>query len=254
MEGAQLQFLLEHWLSSFILILARVLGFANIGPVISNQNIPVLVRIGFSVALTIILSPTVKAAPADYKQYNYFLSVAINLMIGLLIGFLTRLVLDIVQAAGEIMDNELGLNSVALTDPSLGQVTILAIFFRTFALVLFLQSGGMEMTIATLHKSFQIFPLTSAQFTALNISMEQVVQLAGNVLVLGIIGASPVLVTLLFMEIVLGLMSRAAQQINPFTLSFTLKPLVGMLVIVLILPLFQRRLVQIFIEGVQIFK
>jgi flagellar biosynthesis protein FliR len=254
MDSVQINFFLDHWLSSFMLVLARVLGFANIGPVLSQTNIPVTVRVGISFMLTIIISSLVPAAPPERDQYNYFVSIATNLAVGLLIGFVTRFVLDIVQAAGEIMDNILGLNSLAIFDPTLGQVTVLSTFFRTFGLVLFLYVGGIEMTLITLVKSFKVFPLTATQFIALNMSMEQIVKLSGNVLILGIIGASPILVVLVFVDIVLGLMSRAAQQINPFSLSFSLKPIIGMVLILLTVPFFQKRLVQIFLEGVQLFK
>jgi flagellar biosynthetic protein FliR len=73
-------------------------------------------------------------------------------------------------------------------------------------------------------------------------------------MILGVITASPIMVVLIFVDVVLGLMSRSAQNINPFQLSFAIKPVIGCLILLFILPYFQRRLVSIFIDGVSIFK
>ncbi len=255
MEATQVQFLLNHWLSSFMLVFARVISFASLGPVINHPNVPVLVRVAISILLTIMLSLVVPSAPTDLSQYNYFLSIAMNIAVGLLIGFLARLVLDIVEVSGEVMDDQLGLNQATLMNPSTGQPSpLLSTFFRTFGLVVFMTCGGIEMTLMTFVKSFKLFPLSSVQFEALNINMLQVVKMTGDVVSIGVVGAAPVLVILIFTEIVLGLMSRMAQQINPFSLSLTLKPVVGILVIMFTLPFFQRRLVQVFMEGVQFLK
>ena len=254
MNPEGLDFLLNSWLSSFILVLARVLGFMQIGPVVSESRIPVLVRLGFAFILTIIISPLIKAAPKDYHQYNYFLNLAINLLVGILIGFLVRLVLDIAYTAGEIMDNELGISSASLLDPVTREPTpILSQFFRNFATVLFLNVGGFELTIIALIKSFKLFPLTSLAFGNLGFTLDQVVHLTGQVLIIGIIGASPVLVVLIFMDIVLSVISRAAPKIRPSDLSFTLKPLAGLLIIMFIIPLLREKIIQILLEGVQLF-
>lgn len=255
MNSESLEFLLDHWLSSFILVFARVLGFANVAPIISDPKVTVLVRLGFSFAFTIIISSLVPSAPKDYDKYNYFLSLSINLAIGLLIGFLVRLVLDIAQTAGEIMDNELGISAASLIDPiTRTSAPILSQFFRNVASVLFLHIGGFELTIITLIKSFKIFPLTSLAFGNLGFELDQILHLTGQVLILGIIAASPVLVVLVFMDIVLSVISRAAPNIRPSDLSFTLKPLVGIMIIMFIFPLLREKFVSIILKGVQLFE
>lgn len=253
MDPTQFKFLFDHWMESFLLILARVLGFTHMGPVFSQTSISVFVRMAISLLLTIIISPIAPSIKTPITSYNFFLSIAINLVVGIFIGFLTKLVLDIAQAAGEIMDHQLGLNSTSLFDPAAGQIPTLAVFFRTLAIVIFMYCGGLEATLITFVKSFELFPLTAIDFSAFHINVQQVIHLTGNIMVIGVIGASPVMIVIVFMDIVLALMSRAAQQINPFSLSFSLKPVVGLLVILLILPFFRARLIEILLEGVKIF-
>ncbi|HEY9885663.1 MAG TPA: flagellar biosynthetic protein FliR, partial [Vampirovibrionales bacterium] len=194
MEAEGLKFIFDNWMSSFMLVLARVLGFAHIGPVLSRTSVPVLVRLGVSLALAVIMSPLIKAAPNDYLSYNFFLSLFLNILAGLFIGFLTRLVVDVVQVTGEVLDNEMGLNSVSLFDPNLGQVTSLSLFFETFGTVLFIWIGGFEITLITFLKSFEIFPLVASDFSSFQISMPTVLSLTNNVVTLGIIGASPIII------------------------------------------------------------
>jgi len=55
------------------------------------------------------------------------------------------------------------------------------------------------------------------------------------------------------MDIVLSVISRAAPKIRPSDLSFTLKPLAGLLIIMFIIPLLREKIIQILLEGVQLF-
>jgi flagellar biosynthesis protein FliR len=253
LEQIDVKFLFDNWMASYLLVFARVLGFVTIGPAISQNSVPLLVRLGFCMLFSITISSVAPAAPKEMSSYNYFLSIFVNLAAGIFVGYLTRLVLDIVQVAGEIMDNQLGLNSVSTVDPNLGQVTTMSLFFRTFATVLFMYCGGLELTMITFMKSFDLFPLTTLDFSVFKLDMPQLVALTGQVTTIGIIASSPIIVVILFMDIVLGLMSRAASQINPFSLSYSLKPIVGALVLILIFPFLKTRIVEIILKGVQVF-
>ncbi|MDJ0625870.1 MAG: flagellar biosynthetic protein FliR [Candidatus Caenarcaniphilales bacterium] len=236
-----------------MLIFARVLGFTHLFPAFPQRSFPILVKVAMSLLIAVIISPIVPAAPTDMNSYNFFLSLGLNVLAGMFVAFLTRLVLDIIQVAGEVMDNQLGLNAVSLFDPNLGQTTTLSLFFNTFGIVMFLYVGGLELTLISFVKSFELFPLTAIDFSTFKINMLQVVSLTQKVITFGIIGASPIILVTLFMDIVLGLMSRAAQQINPFSISFSLKPLVGVLVIILTLPFMKARFVELILEGVKVF-
>jgi flagellar biosynthesis protein FliR len=257
MESESLNFIFETWLGSFMLVFVRVLGFTGFGPVFSQNVINSQVRYALTLTLTLIISCLIPALPNSKADYNYFVSLLMNLLVGAFIAYLTRLVLDIVSAAGDIMDNQLGLNAASqlFNDPkSSGGVPSFSAFLRTLGIVIFLYCGAMEATIITLIKSFEIFPLYAWNFAAFEVNMPQVIELTGKIFVLGIVGASPVLLIILFMDIVLNVMNRSAPQINPSSLSFALKPVVGLLIVILIAPLLQARLVQIFLEGVSIFK
>jgi flagellar biosynthesis protein FliR len=247
------RFLFDAWMASYLLILTRVFGFIAIGPGLSQSRIPLLVRVGLAMLLTITISSVVPAAPKNLNTYNYFLSLFMNLLAGMFIGYMTRLVLDIIQVAGEIIDNQLGLNSMTLFDPTMGQNSTMALFFRTFGTVLFMYCGGLELTLLTFVKSFELFPIVAVDFAKFQINMPQVIELTRQVTTIGIIASSPIIIVILFMDIVLALMSRAAQQINPFSLSFSLKPLVGGLVLVLIFPFLKARIIEVILKGVQIF-
>jgi flagellar biosynthetic protein FliR len=253
-DESQLKFLFDHWMSSFILVFARVLAFAHIGPVLSQSIIPVIVRYGLSLFFTILITTVVPSAPYDMSKHNYLLSIFINLLAGTFIGFMMRLVLDVLISAGEIMDKQFGLEAQALFDPnSANSTATMSGLLRTLGLVLFMYCGGFEAALITFTKSFEIFPLAATDFASFNIDANQVIALTGNVVVFATIGASPVIITILFTDIVLALMSRAAQQINPFSLSFSIKPIIGLTVFILTLPFLRERLVKVFMQGVSIF-
>ena len=256
MPITDLSVLIESWLGGFMLILARVSGFMHIGPVFSHANINSLVRFTLSFAVTLIISPLVIFPPKNSPlEYNFFLSLLLNLLIGSLIGFLTRLVLDIGQVAGQIADNQLGLSAASLVDPVTRQsIPILGQFFLNFSIALFLNIGGLPLVLGTFVKSFQYFPLRATQFIDFSFSPDYFIEATSKIWALGIIAASPVLVVLVFMDIVLSLISRAAPNVKPSDLSFSLKPIVGVLIILFMAPFFYGQVVKIFLEGVRIFE
>ncbi|MDX1918095.1 MAG: flagellar biosynthetic protein FliR [Candidatus Caenarcaniphilales bacterium] len=253
-ETAALQILLEKWLASFLLIFARLIGFISQAPVFSELSIPALVKVGFALAFGVILSHLVETPSYPDLQTNFYFALVINVLVGVMVGYLIKLVTYIIETAGEFIDLQLGLNFASIINPGVGQETLLQKFYRNFGLVIFATSGGMEIALTMFLKSFHLFGLTSTNFAQFNLDPIQIVTMTGNVISLAIIAAAPVILVIVFMDIVLGLMSRAAPQINPFNLSYSLKPPVGLIVILLTLPFFQTRVLKIILEGAVIFK
>ena len=217
-----------------LLIFSRTVAFASMAPLIGSKNLPGLVKIGFSMVLTLILIPTLEV-PSEYpKGFNLIYLVVINACIGMLIGWLSGLVLEIGKTAGEMLDMQMGLNAATIFDPSTqAQTTIVGKLFDYLALVLFVTIGGMEKIIEGLYKSFNAFPVISYQF---NFNFENILRATCNVIALSFLIASPIIMILLTVDLILGLMSRAAPQINAFQISFSIKPSISLLLLLILLP------------------
>lgn len=246
-----IQIVLDQWLINFLLIAARMTGFVVRAPVFSEPNIPALAKVAVIFLFSIFCSTFVNIANISGEYHTLFLLIT-NFAVGYLIGFIANLAINIAQVAGEIVDIQTGLNSAAVMEGGV-QATVFSKVFKSLALLLFLYFGGLEITIQSAKLSFSLFPLDATNFTLLGFTLDNFIKMTKDVIILGVTTASPILVVIVFTDIVLGLMSRAAQQINPFQLSFSLKPIIGMMILLLSLPLIQAKLNRVVYQNSNIF-
>ncbi len=217
-----------------LLVFSRIAGFASTAPLIGNKQIPGLVKIGFSILLTLLIFPMIDV-PSEYpKNYGFIYLIVINAALGMLIGWIISLVITIAKVAGEMLDMQMALNAATIFDPSTqAQTTIIGHFFDFMSLVIFISVGGMEKTIEALYRSFTSFPVIMYN---LNFSFDKVLKATAEIITIGFLIVSPIIMIILTVDLILGLMSRAAPQINAFQVSFSIKPSVGILLILILLP------------------
>lgn len=242
---------LGQWITSASLIFARIVSFAHMAPVFSNKSVFSLARIAIALILSFIffdIHPDIKIPEEGYfLPYVLFLNVAI----GHLVGYISRLLFSIVTAGGEMMDSSMGFSSAQIFDPGSGsQTTLIGRFMTTLAIVIFFMVKGPERMIAGLYKSFEIFPLYGAD---ISFEIDRIISLTGDIITMGFIIISPVVLTILLNDLILGLISRASPQINAFQISFTIKPSLGSIVLILILPLFLTGMMNLFTSGSRYF-
>ena len=221
-----------------LLVFVRILAFASLAPLIGHKGIPGLVKVSFAMLLTLILLPNLPA-PQEYpKDFLFVYLIAMNACAGLLIGWLAQLMIEMVKAAGEMLDMQMALHAATIFDPGTqSQTTLIGRYFDFIALILFISIGGMEKLIEALNKSFTVFPVVLYE---LNIDFAKILEATASIISIGFLIASPIIITILCADLILGLMSRAAPQINAFQVSFSIKPALGLLLIFILLPaLFQ---------------
>ena len=99
-------------------------------------------------------------------------------------------------------------------------------------------SGGMYWLFNAFVRCFDIFPLYASSIPLDKIvNMEYLIKMTSNVLYMGLQVASPVLLATLGQDIILGVISKTAPQVNVFQLSFLFKPVFGAAIMIWILPM-----------------
>ena len=230
--------LLNAYLAGGIFIFARLLGFFRLAPVFNRKETPGLVKISLALILTIVLTCVVKPEVTIIKD-SFILSILLNMVVGALIGFVAQLILLAIDAGGDMVNMQMGLSSAMVLDPTTSsQVSIVGKCFSMLGLVIFIQLGGVYWLLTALIHSFTIFPLdgTIIPLSQL-VNLDLVVELSSNVLFMGLQIASPILLATLGQDIILGVISKTAPQVNVFQLSFLFKPVLGAAIMVWILPL-----------------
>ena len=165
--------------------------------------------------------------------------MALNFIFGAIIGFVANCILAAILTGGDMINTQMGLSSAMVIDPSTkGQVSVMANYFSVLALLIFMYSGGIYWLFNAFIRSFELFPMYSTNFHFENIvNFQYLTEITQNILFMGLHIAGPVLLATLAQDIILGIISKTAPQVNVFSLSFLFKPVMGAFILIVILPM-----------------
>ena len=242
-------------LVSGIYVFARIIGFFRLAPVFNKKEVPGMIKICLALLFTVIITPFVKPENMLGTQDSFILSILLNFAVGAMIGYIAQLILLAIDAGAEMINMQMGLQSATALDPTTSsQVSILTKLVSLLGIIIFIHIGGIYWLLKAFIRSFEIFPLfaTSIPLKEL-INMDYLIEISSNILYMGLQIASPVLLATLGQDIILGVISRTAPQVNVFQLSFLFKPVFGAAIMVWILPMLLNVISDYFIEYAKIF-
>ncbi|WP_439691489.1 flagellar biosynthetic protein FliR [Curtobacterium sp. SP.BCo] len=200
----------------------RLVAFFVIAPPFSYRAFPATVKVILGLGLAIGVAPRVAEGYHSLDTGPFLLALLTQLVVGLALGFLVFLVFAAVQSAGALIDLFGGFTLAQAYDPQ-SQVNG-AQFTRLFqmaSLALLFASGGYQLIVAGLVRSFDAVPLTgtfelgglaSVLVTALSRMFLSSLQIAG-----------PLVVVLFLADVGLGLLTRVAPALNAFQMGFPIK-------------------------------
>ena len=241
-------------LAAGIMVFSRLIGFMRLAPIFNRKEIPGMVKLALCLILTIVITPFVK--PDSLMVMDSFaLSIFLNIVVGALIGYMAQLILLAVDAGADMINMQMGLSSAMVLEPTTSsQVSLLGKIMALFGLLIFINLGGAYWLIRALMRSFEIFPIfaTSIPLAKL-VNMDYLISISSNVLFMGLQIASPILLATLGQDIILGVISKTAPQVNVFQLSFLFKPVLGAAIMVWILPMLLNIISEYFLAYSNIF-
>lgn len=217
----------------------RVLALFSALPVLGQRTVPARVRIALAFLIVLAAQPSLPPMPlAALDSGLGFMLIAQQVVIGLTIGFAVRIVFAAVEFAGEVIGLQMGLNFAGFFDPvTASQATATSRFFGTTVAWLFIVINGHLLIVMAVIQSFTAFPVSPEPFAFLRTLQPQV--WGAEVFKIGLWIALPLVGMLLFVNLVLGVISRVAQQMNVFAIGFPITLGVGLLGILLTLPMMQ---------------
>ena len=223
----------------FALVLSRVAGIFSAIPVFGGRTIPLHVKVVIIMMITLVcfpaLSITAPAIPTDV--FTLALLVLREVMVGVTLGFITRIIFSAVEFSGQIIGMQMGFTISSIIDPSQGtQTQIMSVMQTLLATLLFLSMNIHHLFIRTIVDSFRIIPLGAWQLNAEIIAF--LVKGTSEIFILGLRLAAPVMIALLLVSVTLGIMARAFPQMNIFMVSMPLNIGIGFIVLGLSLTIF----------------
>ena len=217
------------WISNFLLPLFRIAAVLMVMPIIGTQLVPQRVRLYMSLAITVLLVPVLPDMPqVDALSLRSMLLIAEQVLIGAMLGFSLQLFFHIFVFAGQLVSMQMGLGFASMMDPATGvSVPVLGQFLLMLVSLLFLAMNGHLVVFDVLAESFVTLPVGQS----LNIDHFAIV--AGRlswVIGAALLLALPAVSALLVINIAFGVMTRAAPQLNIFTIGFPLTLVMGLII------------------------
>ena len=240
-------------LFNLFLIFVRILAVFMSTPIFNSRSIPTLAKIGLAGLLSIIFLPLLEIPSGagltvlPTNTLSLVLMIAQEVLVGVLIGFVTGLVFTTVSIAASMMSLQVGFRSANLFDPFINTPTsALEQFYTLLAIALFLNINGHHWFIQALARTFQVLPLGS--FVLDQITIERLVMFTGEIFISATRIALPVMGTLLLTDLGLGFIARAVPQIQVFFLGLPVKIGLGLVTLAFTLVLTVPLIKQLFSE------
>jgi flagellar biosynthetic protein FliR len=170
-----------------------------------------------------------------------------QISIGLIMGLSLQVITAAIVLAGQSVSTAMGLSMASLMDPNLGNVPVISQFLLIFSTLIFVGLGGHAMLLGLVVDSFASMPIGKGLLTAG--AWAHFVKWSAMVFLGAVLLALPVMVTMLFINIGIGVVTRAAPSLNIFSLGLPVMIVAGFFILVVALPSMGARIEWLWLQG-----
>lgn len=215
----------------FVLILIRLASFVFAAPFFNMANVPQRVKIGFSFCLAILVYSLFPDMSVQYNgMIEYAIIVVQEVVVGIMLGLISSLCVQIIMFAGKIIDMDIGISMAQLYDPTTRmQVGIMGNFYYYMMMLLLIISGMHQYLVAAIVETYKVIPIGGVKFSASIYTT--IIGFMSDYFVIGFRIALPIFASILMLNCVLAILARIAPQMNMFVVGMQLKIFTGIFVI-----------------------
>ena len=204
------------------------------------MNIPTQIRAAVAITMAFVTSPviiekTTVTAPESVLMFGG--TVAQELFVGWMIGFIAFVAFAAINMAGKIMDMQVGFSVAQVMDPTSGQqAPLIGSFLYNLAVIYFLVVNGHHILISALFESFNRIPLDGIIW---NDSLADFIgDVTAGVFLVGMKIAMPVTFAILITNVGMGILARTMPQMNIFVVGIPMHLTIGSFMLAMLLPFF----------------
>ena len=233
----------------FLWPMLRISALLLSAPIFSLRALNVRLRILLAASLTWMVFPLHDWPNIDPASAAGLLEMFNQIGIGLLMGLTLQICTAAMVLAGQSLSNAIGLSFANMMDPNLGNVPVLAQFMVIMSTLIFIALGGHTLLIAMVMDSFNTLPIGKGLLTEgawAHFVIWSSMMFLGAVLL-----AMPVMIIMLFVNLGLGVATRAAPSLNIFSVGFPAMMIIGFGVLTMALPAMAGRVQWIWLQGFQ---
>ena len=232
---------------TFLWPMLRISALLMSAPIFSLRALNVRMRILLAVAVTWMVYPVFTWPVIDPVSPAGIVEVFNQLSIGLIMGLTLQIITAAILLAGQSVSTAVGLSMANLMDPNLGNVPVLAQFLLILSTLIFVGMGGHAMLLGMVIDSFASLPIGKGLVTAG--AWAHFVQWSSMMFLGALLLALPVMVTMLFINIGLGVATRAAPSLNIFSLGLPVMIVAGFVILMVALPSMGARIQWLWLQG-----
>lgn len=218
----------------------RISAFLAFSSIFSIRAVSLRIRISIAMVLTIFLSMQMDIPKIDPVTAEGLKEIFNQLFIGFAMAMVMQLATAAIVTAGQAVSGSMGLSMANMVDPTLGSVPVMSQFFNILGTLVFLSIGGHLIVFGLLLESFTLFPIGKVLMT--QDLLGKMTAWGAMMFVAALLISLPVVITLLFVNIGVGFITRAAPSLNIFSIGFTAILLSGFVVIWLAVPSIVNRI------------
>lgn len=217
-----------------LMVIARVSAFVMTAPFFNYNSIPARMKAAISIMLSILVIQIHPPAAISYTgMIGYSILVVKEIVVGLILGFMCNLCMHIVNFAGQLMDMEMGLSMANMFDPATNvQITVTGNIYNYFMMLLLVVTNMHYYIIRAVFDSFAYFNVGEAVYRG---SLKDImVDFMANYFIIAFRIVLPIFCCMLIINVVLGVLARAAPQMNMFVVGIQIKVLAGLAMLVVL--------------------
>lgn len=243
---------LMAWLSPIIWPFLRTLAMFTAAPVFSQKAIPMRVKVGLAFLVAVCAQAVLDQPMVAVNSPQALTCVIQQVGIGLAIGFSARLIIAVMELAGEAIGLQMGLSFASFFDPTSGaQLSAVSRFLVQIFTLFFIVVNGHLIVLMAVIKSFDAFPVDGSFLQA--VAQMRIHELGSAVFSSALWIALPLVALLLFVNLTMGVIARIAPQLNVFSIGFPVTLTVGMLGITATLPMMEQPFLSMIEHTLSIF-
>nr|WP_276508952.1 flagellar biosynthetic protein FliR [Entomospira culicis] len=221
------------------MIFARVFAMIQIAPVISSQGIPYAVRAGLAFFTATLVLPILQSRgyPVPTGYIDFFLLLTAEVIIGLIIGFYLVMIFMLFELIAQMFSIQMGFAAAEMFDPlTNSESALVGQFLNLGAFFIFLQTFGLQkLFLIGVEGSFLHLNASTFLFSPESLSQTMIQAMAmtfGQALLM----ALPIIGALFMLSVTMGLMAKAAPQMNLLMVGFPIQISLGLFMLIITIP------------------
>jgi flagellar biosynthesis protein FliR len=223
----------------YFLLFARVFAMLQFAPLLSSGSIPSLAKVALALMAAALVYPMVHDSgyPIPPNGLEYAMLATGEALIGIIMGFMLTIVYAAFQTAGQMFSLQMGFGASQVFDPlAQVEIPIMGQFLNIIAMFVFVFTAGFQRIFLTgvyySFKSVRAIDLVLLREDILSSMLQGLSSLFENALIISF----PILGTLFLVQIVMGLLAKAAPQMNLLMLGFPLSIGVAYVILLVTVP------------------